>query len=302
MNVDFDAIGSALALKRAIEQKDKVAHVFVDSVLPPNSVMFEDINKVNNEKQKEYDVCFVLDSGEESRLGRLKYKYRKNVKTVVKIDHHLDSVDFARHNYVDINVSSTSEIIYRLLKCLDVVFDKEICKLLISGIYTDTGAMMFSNTKPSTYDALSDLSLLYNEDIDKITYPIFNSLSTQAFNLRKLAYNKVKLYDNDSFAITILKLEDFKSVKATMEDTEGLVDIPMQLSSVKVSVLMSEVAEEENKFRISVRSKDNICANLIAGEFGGGGHMKAAGCRIVDTAENAEKMMVEAIRKEMSRC
>lgn len=302
INVDFDAIGSALALKRALEQKGKIAHVFVDSELPKNSLMFEDINKINNEKIKDYDVCFVLDCSDENRLGRLKYKYRKNAKTVVSIDHHMEPIFFARYNIHETNISSTCELVYSLLKCLGVNFDKEICKLLISGIYTDTGSLKFSNTQPSTFNVLYDLHNMCGYVMDEITYPIFNSLSQEAFNLRKVAYNNVKMFDNSSFAITELTTKDFKSVGAAMSDTEGLVDLPMQIASIKVSVLMSEVADEPNVFRISIRSKGSVSANNIAKEFGGGGHMKAAGCKVSDSLDNLEKLMVDAIRKELSGC
>lgn len=302
INVDFDAIGSSLALKRVLEKMGKTAHVFVDSVLPLNAKMFLDVEKINNEKLKEYDACIILDSSDENRLGRLKYKYRKNVKTSILIDHHIGSELFARNCYSNSEVSSTCEIIYNLIKMLNIDIDEEISKLLISGIYTDTGSLKFSNTKPSTFKALTELLEKSGKFMDEITYPIFNSLSKQAFDLRKLANDKVKFFDNDTFAITILTAKDFKSVGATMEDTEGVVDLPMQIESVKVNVLMSEDSSEENVFRISIRSKGNISARNIALEFGGGGHQKASGCKVSDSAENIEKKMIDAIRKEMKEC
>ena len=116
INTDIDAIGSSLALKRALTKLGKTAHLFVDSIFPNNAYMFEDVDKINQEKLSEYDCCVVLDCGDEARLGRLKYKYRKNVKTAICIDHHLENSVPVKNKLVDTNVSSTCELIYLIIK------------------------------------------------------------------------------------------------------------------------------------------------------------------------------------------
>ena len=101
VHTDIDAVGSSLALKVGLEGLGKTAHVFIDSQLTPNAYSLKGADLINNQKQKEYDVAIVLDLSDESRLGRLKYKYRKNVKTTICIDHHLDPQDFCRFMYVN---------------------------------------------------------------------------------------------------------------------------------------------------------------------------------------------------------
>ena len=301
INTDIDAIGSSLALKRALNSMGKTAHVFVDSVFPNNASMFEDVGKINNEKQNEYDVCFVLDSAEEGRLGRLKYKYRKNIKTLVCVDHHLDNQIPTKNKLVDDNVSSTCELIFLILKALKVDFDREMCKLLISGTYTDTGALKFSNTKSSTYLMLSELLMLYVSTMDEISMPLFNDLSKEAFNLKRLAYDRVELFDEDELALITLKKEDFVRLKVKFGETKGLSDIAMQIGSVKIVALISESDVEEGVYHISIRTKTDYSAKNIAEVFGGGGHLKAAGCKIKDSLESVRRCVLEAMKKEKNR-
>jgi len=301
INTDIDALGSSLALKRAITSLGKQAHVFVDSIFPSNTIMFEDIDKVNNEKLDKYDVCFVLDAPEEARLGRLKYKYRKNVKTIVSVDHHLENTIPTNNKIVDINVSSTCELIYLIIKALKVDIDKEMCKLLISGTYTDTGGLKFSNTCSSTYTMLADLIAIYGSTMDEISMPLFNNLTQEAFNLKRLAYDRLELLLDNKVAFITLKREDFIRLRVKMGETKGLADIGMQLGSVEIVVLISESDVEEGVYHISIRTKHDYSAKNIAIEFGGGGHLKASGCKIKDNLENVRRDILQAVKKEISR-
>ncbi len=301
INADIDALGSSLVLKRALSKMGKTVHIFVDSIFPSNTVMFEDIDKINNEKQDAYDVCFVLDAPTEARLGRLKYKYRKNIKTLVCVDHHEDNEIPTKNKLVDINVSSTCELIYLIIKALKVDIDKEICKLLISGTYTDTGALQFSNTKSSTYLMLADLLNIYGSAIDEISMPLFNNLSKEAFNLKCLAYDRLELHGEDKIALISIKKEDFVRLKVRFGETKGLADIGMQIGSVKVVVLISESDVDEGAYHISIRTKGDYSAKNIAEEFGGGGHLKASGCKIRDSLENVRRSILEAAQREVNR-
>lgn len=302
MKADIDAIGSSLALKRILEKLGKKADVFIDSVMPDNAKMFEDTKTINTGNGKQYDVAVVLDANSDSRLGRLKYKYKKNIKTTIVIDHHQGSLDFAKFSYANTNVSSTCEIIYKLAKILNIEFDKEICKLLICGIYTDTGSLIHSNTMPSTFEALADMQKKSGFVMDELTGPLFNSMSKAGFELRKIAYNRLELYCEDKIAFIYFTNQDFKTLNISMIETEGITDIGLKLASTKVIAMVSEEAiEDKSLFYVSLRSKGDYRANNIANEFGGGGHLKAAGCRIIGTLSEVKKQIIEASEKEIKR-
>ena len=264
--------------------------------------MFEDTVKINKENQKEYDVAIVLDSNDENRLGRLKYKYKKNAKTTILIDHHLDSPMFAKYNYVETQVSSTCELVYRLIKALKVSIDKELCRLLISGIYTDTGCLKFSNSYSSSFETVAELLKIGGFAMDELTVPLFNNLTLEAFNLKRLAHNRIEFFENNEIAIITLTPKDFRELNVAFDETKGLTDIAMQIGSVKIVALVSASDQEPDVYYVSLRTKGEYSAKNIAENFGGGGHLKASGCKIIDNVDNAKKQVLEAMKKELKRC
>ncbi len=302
MKTDFDSIGSCLSLKRVLENMGKTAHVFMDSELLPNGKIFLDYGKINNEKAPAYDVAVVLDCNDESRLGRLRYKYRKNVKTTIEIDHHLGNEGFARANYIVEGESSTCELMCNLYEYMKVKLDKETAKLLLTGIYTDTGCFKFSNTHSSTYMWASKLIKIADISIDEMTNPIFRSMTIPGFNLTKLAYNNTKFFEDGKVAIICLSAEDFESVGATFEETKGIVEVAMQLESVKIMALVSENPLERGVQYISIRSKAPYSSCNVAMQFGGGGHEQAAGCRVNDDQKAASEKIVKYMIEESKRC
>ena len=176
-----------------------------------------------------------------------------------------------------------------------------MCKLLISGTYTDTGGLKFSNTCSSTYTMLADLITIYGSTMDEISMPLFNNLTQEAFNLKRLAYDRLELLLDNKVAFITLKREDFIRLRVKMGETKGLADIGMQLGSVEIVVLISESDVEEGVYHISIRTKHDYSAKNIAMEFGGGGHLKASGCKIKDNLENVRRDILQAVKKEISR-
>lgn len=301
IHTDIDAIGSCLALKLVLKKMGKVAHIFIDSEFPRNASTLKEYNLINNEKQKEYDVCFVLDCQNENRLGRNKYKYRKNSKTTIQIDHHIFNEGFCKYNFVKTDVSSTCEIIGMLVKVLKLPFDFDINKAIFSGILTDCGCLKYSNAYPSTLKSIAEMLENMKISMNEITFPLFNSLCKESFELKRLAYQRVEFFNEDKIAMIVLEGKDFKNIGASFDDSKGLCDVALQIDSVKIVVLVSESDKEPGVYYFSIRTKDNYDAQKIATEFGGGGHIMASGGKIIDSLQNAKTMLLEASVRELDR-
>lgn len=300
MRTDIDAIGSCLAMKNMLEKLGKTAHVFIDSAFPDNAKILNGVEKINNEKLGAYDVAIVLDCGDEKRLGRLVYKFRKNTKTTIQIDHHLGNPLFARINYVREEASSTCELVYNLINEMGAPVNKDIAKCIISGILTDTGCLKFSNTEPSTLVVVSKLLQILNIHMDEITYPLFNNLSLSAFELKKLSLNKLELVCNGKAGLVILTKEDLENCNAPFEETKGLTDLPMQIEKVKCVVVATQ-SPDDGIFYISIRTKDNFSSKEIASQLGGGGHIKAAGGKIEAGQKEVRETLIKVISKELEK-
>lgn len=298
IHTDIDAIGSSLGFKMALEKLGKTAHVFIDSVFPDNAYTLKDVEKINNEKLDAYDVAVILDCADVARLGRLQFKFRKNTKTTFQIDHHLANPLFAQTNYVKEDESSTCELVFNLLKFLNVEVDKDMALCLISGIFTDTGCLKFSNTKPATLRVVSDLLEITGLEMDQITYPLFNNLTLGAFNLRKLSLNKLEFICDGKAGLVVLTKEDLENCNATFEDTKGLTDAPMQIGKVRCVVVATQ-SPYDGIYYVSIRTKDNFSSKNIASELGGGGHLKAAGGKVNASKDIVRETLIKAISKEI---
>ena len=131
--------------------------------------------------------------------------------------------------------------------------------------------------------------------------PLFNNLTKEAFNLKRLAYDRVELLCEDQVAFIVLNKADFVNLKVKFGETKGLADIAMQLATVNIVVLISESDVEEGVYHISVRTKNAYSSKNIAEVFGGGGHIKAAGCKIRDSLENVRRDVLDSVKKELYR-
>lgn len=300
IHTDIDAIGSSLALKKTLEKLGKTAHVFIDSFFPLNAETLNGVEKINNEKLSAYDVAVVLDCADVARLGRLQYKFRKNTKTAFQIDHHLGNPLFLKTNYVREDESSTCELVYNLICELGVEVDKDIAKCLISGVLTDTGCLKFSSTKPTTLGIVSKLLEICDVGMDEITYPLFNNLTMGAFNLKKVSLNKLEFVCDEKAGLVILTKEDLAECGASFEETKGLTDIPLQIQKLKCVVVATQ-SPYDDIFYVSVRTKDDFSSRDIAGELGGGGHMKAAGGKIDAPKATVRELLIKAIEKELQK-
>ena len=292
INTDCDAMGSSLALKLALEQLGKKVDVYSNSDFPSNFKFYGDhIAKLNKKTCDKYDLAVCLDTPNENRLGKYKFTYRKNVKNVIVIDHHtLSNEKFGRISYV-LEASSTCEILYGILKKLNIKFTEEISKYLMSGILTDTGKFSHS-VSAKTIRIVSKLLAFGKLQMESITTPLFNSMSFNSFEMLKKLYNRIEFFCENKFALVMFKRQDFNETGTTLDDTNAFPDLPLQLDCVQFCILASE--DDKGYFRVSFRSKGDISARSVAESFGGGGHPQASGCKIFGSYDEVRQQLIDS--------
>lgn len=290
---DGDAIGSILGLYLALKQVSDKVEVFTDEKLPTRYDFLPQSNAIKSYediKDKEFDLFFALDCGNDKRVGR-NLEVMKKSKTLVNVDHHISNTKFGDINILDLGASSTCEIVYNLIKDLGLVIDKNVATCLYAGIITDTGNFMYDNAGYKTYLAAADL---INTNIDKqeIVYNFYQKKSIN--NLRFLGYclsNVDIRYDGRLaiFEISTALLDEFTVPK---DDIEGVVNHGRDIDSVEISVSIREVDKE--RVKLSFRSKhDGVNVSALACLFGGGGHKKAAGAAVNMTLDEAKAQVIE---------
>src|SRR5665648_479138 len=304
INLDGDAIGSELALYSILKKLKKKPIILNQGKLPKIYDFLPGVNKVQYLEDdyidtKNIDVGIALDCSNVKRMGKT-YEIFKNIKTTINIDHHASNESFGDLNYVDSSVSSVGEIIYELIRFINVdLLDKDISTYLFTSILTDTGSFRYSNVSSRTFKIASDLTsfeikphLIAAKIYNRNTYPglklLGEALSTLEAN-----------YSNYVSWITITR-KMLNNTKANDEEIEGIIDVAATLDNNEISILFRET--KDNKIKISFRSKGNFDVNKFAGKFNGGGHPNAAGCLCSGKMYKIKDKILSQLFKEIKSC
>ncbi|WP_130890620.1 DHH family phosphoesterase [Fusobacterium ulcerans] len=294
VNPDGDAIGAGLALLSGIEKFNKNCEVkFVLQDKTPDRVKFLELEKraemYDADKKYDIDIAICVDSATLTRIGDVE-KAIKNIFTI-NIDHHISNPEYGDINYVE-NVSSTSEIIYKFLKFLDVEIDINIGEALYTGLVNDTGNFKHDNVTEETFKMAGDLVKI-GVNNSKIVREFLNTKSMAAIKFLGQAMYEMKFDEKKKLAYFYLSNEDFMKNGGRKEDTEEIVENLVSYEKAEVSLFLRE--DTTGVIKGSMRSKHDIDVNAIAGIFGGGGHCKASGFTSELPAEEIVRIILEKL-------
>ena len=296
INPDGDAIGSMMTFKKYLDSIGKEVFVFLQRPISEN-YYYMGINEVANKKSaSSYDLAIAVDCPNTKRFGEYEKEFFK-AEMSINIDHHLDNEYFATHNIVDTNMCSACELIFNLFRQNNLSITNEMATCLYSGISTDTGRFLHANTTYSSLLAVAELIKL-GADLETLNYNLFNHIKVNEFNITRLAIAKTEFYENGKIAFVGVTKKMLEMAEADTTCTYRIIDQINKVEGVEVAVLLTENGYRENL--VSVRSK-NRNAQRICKAFGGGGHLRAAGCRIFIPFRYAKEQPLEECKKELRR-
>ncbi len=218
-------------------------------------------------------------------------------KFLINIDHHQSNTRYGDLNWISAREASTGELIFRLLQAARWPITPAIADCLFTAVSTDTGSFQYPTTKPVTYHTAGELVKL-GAHVDTICHEVYQSFSLSRVRLLKHLYNHFHLTHHDQIAYLWLKKKDFARTGADRSDTEGLIDHIRAIEPVVVACVFEEIEPELT--RISLRSKSaSVDVNEIAAQFGGGGHVAAAGARIAGKPLSVQRRVIAAVRKAL---
>jgi len=279
INLDGDAIGSELALYSILKKLKKKPIILNQGKLPKVYDFLPGVNKVQYLEDdyidtKSIDVGIALDCSNVKRMGKT-YEIFKNIKTIINIDHHASNENFGDLNYVDSSVSSVGEIIYELIRFINVdLLDEDISTCLFTSILTDTGSFRYSNVSSRTFQIASNLTS-FEIKPHLIADKIYNRNTYPGLKLLGEALSTLEANDSNYVSWITITRKMLNNAKANDEEIEGIIDVAATLDNNEISILFRET--KDNKIKISFRSKGNFDVNKFAGKFNGGGHPNAAG-------------------------
>lgn len=288
---DGDALGSTLALKMALEKAGKKVTVMVDDDVPKAFGFLPQIDcfvKPADDEVLEADLLVVLDASSLDRIGKVAQAVK--AKAVANIDHHISNTQFADYLYLNTEAAATAEILCNLVEKLGITPDKDLATCLYTGIYTDCGSFRYANTTPGTMRAAAKL-LEYGARPNEISDALGTNTRANIEMLGKVL--QTLAFYNDG---KISTLEINSDLYDKDVNTDNFISFARYIEGVDVAVLFKAV--EPAVTRVSMRSQDTDVA-AIALSFGGGGHVRAAGCTVELPLEQAKTKVLEAIGKAL---
>ena len=282
---DGDAIGSALALKTALEQLNIPSVYCNESAMPSNLSFLPDLGEIKSELPSEKaDLYIALDNGDSSRLGVFADKFlgagRKKIDTI-NIDHHVSNNRYADYNYVRV-CSSNCMNVATLIDLLGVPYTKKIAEYLLTGLLTDSGNFSHDDVTEECF-LLSARLVKAGAEISRLSYNLFKKQPKARARLYADVMGKMRFFHSDKFALITISLEQMERYGADNAMTEGFVDFPLNVDTVEIAASVMEV--KKGQYKISLRSKSYADVNKLAGVYGGGGHVRASGCMLYGDLE-----------------
>lgn len=306
---DGDAIGSCLGWAEYLrarygkEPQVVVPNAFPDFLrwLPGNERIIRYDKRPDDVKRlmAEADVVFCLDFNMPERLEDMADTLRGTQAHVVLIDHHLGPTVNAEVSVSYPELSSTAEIVFRMVWQMGG-FDelsKKFAVPVYCGMMTDTGGFTFNSTRPEIFFIICQL-LTKKIDKDKIYRNVYNNYSPWAIRLRGyLMSQKLNVFDDlhaSYYALTRKEMHDFHFIRG---DAEGLVNEPLRIKGLKMSISLREDDRIDNKVWVSLRSVDDFSVEEVAKRFfNGGGHLNASGGQLDCSIDEAIRITREAIQ------
>lgn len=296
---DGDCVGSCTALYLYLTQnKEDFGIDKVDVYLEPFGSEFGILTGTDDirhsyDSNEVYDVFISLDCGSLDRLGNA-FKFFNTAKKTINIDHHISNLTFAGVNHVVADASSTCEVLFTLME--EDRISKETAEALYVGIIHDTGVFKHSNTKEKTMMIAGkliskgiDFSTLIDESFYAKTY-----LQNQVLG-RCLMESMLVLHGKVVFAAISRRMLDFYG--ATHADLDGIIDQLRVTKGTEVAVFIYET--DLHEYKVSMRSNGEVNVSKIAVYFGGGGHIKAAGCTMRGSAHDVINNLTPHIEAQL---
>lgn len=288
-NPDGDTLGSGFALWLALDSLGKKARVANEDDFPQkySYMYYPDSIFVNDGFRPKFIVA--VDVAEVSMLGGLKKRFNH---VNLAIDHHGSHVPFEEALLCKAETGSCCEIIAEVIDELGVSLDKAVSDALFTGVSSDTGCFRFSNTNPSTH-LLGARLMECGADTKKINSILFESKSRVKFELELAAMQSMRFFCNDRVAVITVTRKMMEGCLPS--DIEGIASIPTTIDGVEVGVLLREMTS--GQYKVSLRTSENVDAVEICSKFGGGGHLRAAGCELPGQGSEALQKLLSEIEK-----
>ena len=294
--MDGDTLGSSVALCQVLRKAGKTVFILIEDPVPAYLAFLDqgcctyDLNVVNQP-----DVSVAVDCSDIERFVKRRDKFLEG-KVSICLDHHLTNHCFADYNYIDNTAAATGEIIYDLIHEMKLKPDVEEAEAIYTALTTDTGNFQYTNTTKRSHLIAADLFDI-GIDLEKISVELYQNVRLEKLKITNEVLNTIEMMQNGQAVIAYANQEMLSRTGASMDETEGIIEMLRNISGVEIAAFLKE--NGPNEIKVSFRSKTYGHVAEIAESFGGGGHRKAAGCTIRTDITSAKEQLKAVIAKQL---
>lgn len=273
---DGDCLGSALALGLQLKDAGYEPQLYLPEPIPATYAFLPGTELINIYRKKQLPAGQPVIAVDCADPGRIQYPLPQG-SPIINIDHHCSNNFFGDFYLVDPSAAATGEIIFTLLTEANVTINPHAATCLYVAILADTGSFSYSNTTAKTFQIAAKL-LEIGCDIELIRENFFDKRPLQELLNIKLTLTKMQFTGNNRIAWSALSYQELAAEDLLYIDTDSVLNLMRSVEGVEAAIIFREI--EPGKVKISFRSQKQLDVNMLASEFGGGGHARAAGCSI----------------------
>lgn len=299
VNADGDAISSLLAMGSILSRLGKRHRIILHDKTPdPKFGFLPSFSSIENYyagilNGEAVHSAILLDVPGFGRIGDVATLIEAGQSVeILNIDHHESNEGFGTVQFLDRHASSSAELVHRICEALQVTFDRALASQIYTGIMFDTGRFRHSNTSPSALRVCAEM-VAFGAQPELIADAVYDEKSYDSVRILGKVLLTMERHFDDRVCLMFISGEDLHSGI----DVDGYVDHGMAVAGVEVCVFFKEY--QPNRHRLSLRSRGAVDVNGVASAFGGGGHLRAAGCFIDEPLSTARERLLEELGRHL---
>jgi bifunctional oligoribonuclease and PAP phosphatase NrnA len=298
---DGDAISSTVAVGWLLSKLGKKFTMLNEDPVPSrlhflwNSVDIHTTGEEQPERHYRHVIC--VDCADYARVGKAKRWFAPDAQ-LLNIDHHPTNDGFGQVNLLKFHAAATAEILFELLDKLELALDIDIATAIYTGLLTDTGGFRYSSTSPQVM-AMASRLLEVGVNGPELAEILLERMTMGQLRITQRGLSRLSFSPDQQIGWLWVNSEDLEETGATNEDLDGLVNYPRNIEGVEVGLLFKQNGQESVK--VSMRSTGLVNVAAVAQQFGGGGHVRAAGCRLTDPLPDVINKVISVVQKALDK-
>jgi phosphoesterase RecJ-like protein len=296
---DGDAISSTVAAGWLLKKLGKKFTMLNEGPVPSRLHYLWKCSEIltagDNAPERQYRNVICVDCADYARVGKTNQWFAPDAE-LLNIDHHPTNDGFGRVNLMKFHAAATAEILFELLDELELTLDTDIATAIYTGLLTDTGGFRYSNTSPLVM-AMASRLLEAGVNGPELAELLLERMTMGQLRIFQRGLSRLSFNPDQRISWLWVNSEDLVETGATNEDLEGLVNYPRNIEGVEVGLLFKQNGQESVK--VSLRSAGRVNVAAVAQHFGGGGHVRAAGCRLTDPLSEVISQVVGVVQKAL---